>query len=50
MQGAIGKIFHNAECEIKKKTPSEENLERGMPLRTISTFVAKGKEPLQPDH
>ncbi len=34
----------------KRKPLPRKNLERGMPLRTISTFVAKGKEPLQPDH
>lgn len=47
---ARNSAFRIHHSELKRKPLPRKNLERGMPLRTISTLAAKGKEPLQPDH
>ncbi len=49
-KGREERFFLLRNAKLKRKPLPRKNLERGMPLRTISTFVAKGKEPLQPDH
>ena len=49
-KGREERFFIMGNAELKRKPLPRKNLERGMPLRTISTLAAKGKEPLQPDH
>ena len=49
-KGREERFFIMRNAELKRKPLPRKNLERGMPLRTISTLAAKGKEPLQPDH
>jgi hypothetical protein len=46
MQGAIGKIFHNAECEIKKKTPSEEKPRKGNAIAHNQHIRGEGQRTL----
>jgi hypothetical protein len=46
MQGARGKIFHNAEFRIKKKTPSEEKPRKGNAIAHNQHIRGEGQRTL----